>query len=620
MVALGRVRHDKMKDTQVLVSTLQRPHGATSSRIMSFSSSGKEAHLNTAVVAATKKRYETYKQATQLYFDVQRAKGEVYHVLFQRDGALGFSLHLVRDGEDGRTMIVVDRVNSDCEHGVTIKTSDELVMIYDFLLVQPTREDFLNILQRLAKSMRPLKLTFAKGKDRLTAMPTSSPRLKGKELERQAKLEAMRRDLEDDLAAAREAAKHDVLLKHHAATEQRLAYRKEKQESKVNEARAAAAELLDTHFDPTAPRVRAESWRAEAALLARKYRQKESDAKEVRTRARAASGMEHLDRVVKGSVVRMVLEGPDVDKGDALYAPGCAWHGRVGIVSDVRVNASGEVRLTVTFADAPLNRSVHGGHHPAVQACDGVAQAWKGDPKYVEVLVDHRDEALQLEMERSHNAKRASLLADHARDEKLEAAHDKGVTAHIFRAAPGEAQGGEEGRARAAEAAERERIRQTTECDVHAGAQRGRAGSIFTVKESEDKRERELQQKAAVAAMEDERKRREWEGRFAQTRKSAVVEHFDKRKKDRDDYVKGQQFGLKVKEFLCLAQEEEFDAPPRQPDMETELMLERSKLWQTKAADAPPLPPKPAKKPKPPPAKKYRDSIRVRGDNNVDHY
>ena len=233
MVALGRVRHDKMKDTQVLVSTLQRPHGATSSRIMSFSSSGKEAHLNTAVVAATKKRYETYKQATQLYFDVQRAKGEVYHVLFQRDGALGFSLHLVRDGEDGRTMIVVDRVNSDCEHGVTIKTSDELVMIYDFLLVQPTREDFLNILQRLAKSMRPLKLTFAKGKDRLTAMPTSSPRLKGKELERQAKLEAMRRDLEDDLAAAREAAKHDVLLKHHAATEQRLAYRKEKQESKV---------------------------------------------------------------------------------------------------------------------------------------------------------------------------------------------------------------------------------------------------------------------------------------------------------------------------------------------------------------------------------------------------
>ena len=99
MVALGRVRHDKMKDTQVLVSTLQRPHGATSSRIMSFSSSGKEAHLNTAVVAATKKRYETYKQATQLYFDVQRAKGEVYHVLFQRDGALGFSLHLVRDGD-----------------------------------------------------------------------------------------------------------------------------------------------------------------------------------------------------------------------------------------------------------------------------------------------------------------------------------------------------------------------------------------------------------------------------------------------------------------------------------------------------------------------------------------
>ena len=248
------------------------------------------------------------------------------------------------------------------------------------------------------------------------------------------------------------------------------------------------------------------------------------------------------------------------------------------------------------------------------------AQAWKGDPKYVEVLVDHRDEALQLEMERSHNAKRASLLADHARDEKLEAAHDKGVTAHIFRAAPGEAPGGEEGRAKAAEAAERERIRQTTECDVHAGAQRGRTGSIFTVKESEDKRERELQQKAAVAAMEDERKRREWEGRFAQTRKSAVVEHFDKRKKDRDDYVKGQQFGLKVKEFLCLAQEEEFDAPPRQPDMETELMLERSKLWQTKAADAPPLPPKPAKKPKPPPAKKYRDSIRVRGDNNVDHY
>ena len=74
MVALGRVRHDKMKDTQVLVSTLQRPHGATSSRIMSFSSSGKEAHLNTAVVAATKKRYETYKQATQLYFDVQRAR------------------------------------------------------------------------------------------------------------------------------------------------------------------------------------------------------------------------------------------------------------------------------------------------------------------------------------------------------------------------------------------------------------------------------------------------------------------------------------------------------------------------------------------------------------------
>lgn len=49
-------------------------------------------------------------------------------------------------------------------------------------------------------------------------------------------------------------------------------------------------------------------------------------------------------------------------------------------------------------------------------------------------------------------------------------------------------------------------------------------------------------------------------------------------------------------------------------------MLERSKLWQTKAADAPPLPPKPAKQPKPPPAKKYRDSIRVRGDNNVDHY
>ena len=620
MVTLGRVRHDKLKDTHVLVAPVTRPHGVTTSRIPSWSGSGKEAHLNTTIVAATKKRYETYKQATQLYYDVQRAKGEVYNVLFQRDGALGFSLHLVRDGEDGRTMIVVDRVQPDCEHGRTIKTSDELVMIYDFLLVQPTREDFLNILQRLAKSMRPLKLTFCKGKGRDVAVPTTSPRLKGKDLERQARLEERRRSLEADLERAREAAKHEVLMKHHAATEQRLAYRKAKQDSKVEEARAAAAELLDTTFDSEAPRVRAESWRAEAAKLARREVGETEAAAEETRRERAASGVEHLERVVAGSVVRMVFEGPGVDADDPLLKPGVAWHGRVGVVTAVDASPRGEVVCTVAFADAPLNRSVHGEHHPAVRASDGVAQKWKGDPKFVEVLVDHRDEALQLELERSHNAKRASLLAEHARDEKLEASHDQGVVAHIFRAAPEEQQGGEAARAKAKEAAERERLRQLNESSHHATALRAKQGAIFHVAPDEDARERERSQRAALEAMEAERRRREWEYRFSKPSKSAVVEHFDKEKRDHDDYVKGQKFGLYVKEFLCLAQDEEYDEPPAKPDIETELMVQRSKLWQSKTTEAPPLPPKQSRKPPPPKKRDPRGSIRVRGDNKVDHY
>ena len=120
--------------------------------------------------------------------------------------------------------------------------------------------------------------------------------------------------------------------------------------------------------------------------------------------------------------------------------------------------------------------------------------------------------------------------------------------------------------------------------------------------------------------MEAERKRREWEYRFSKPSKSAVVEHFDKEKRDHDDYVKGQKFGLYVKEFLCLAQDEEFDEPPAKPDIETELMVQRSKLWQSKTTEAPPLPPKQSRKPPPPKKRDPRGSIRVRGDNKVDHY
>ena len=122
------------------------------------------------------------------------------------------------------------------------------------------------------------------------------------------------------------------------------------------------------------PPERGRSWRRRAAARRMVTLGRVRHDKETR-RERAASGVEHLERVVAGSVVRMVFEGPGVDADDPLLKPGVAWHGRVGVVTAVDASPHGEVVCTVAFADAPLNRSVHGGHHPAVVASDAVCKS-----------------------------------------------------------------------------------------------------------------------------------------------------------------------------------------------------------------------------------------------------
>ena len=110
----------------------------------------------------TERRYEAFREATVLYCSALRASGKALDVTFKREGDVGFTLALRRDGVDGRSFITVASV-ANCEHA--LKIGDELLAVYDCVVVQPSRDDFTNLIGRIKRALRPLKFTFATAKN-----------------------------------------------------------------------------------------------------------------------------------------------------------------------------------------------------------------------------------------------------------------------------------------------------------------------------------------------------------------------------------------------------------------------------------------------------------------------
>lgn len=100
-----------------------------------------EQELDLIIRKETARRNQAFTEATLLYYNIVRSKGWVRHVSFEHEGDLGFTLALSRDGVDGRSVMTVDSVNAMCEHRNDVKVGDELVMIYDCLIIQPSRDD-----------------------------------------------------------------------------------------------------------------------------------------------------------------------------------------------------------------------------------------------------------------------------------------------------------------------------------------------------------------------------------------------------------------------------------------------------------------------------------------------
>lgn len=345
--------------------------------------------LDDVVKMETKRRYNAFADATQLYCNVLRTKGQLFDLVFNNEGDLGFTLVLSRDGADGRTMITVDTISKDCEHCHSIKVSDELMMIYDCLIVQPSREDFLNIAERIKKSMRPIKFTFSRFSqgDHLSArtirMSPTAADAAAKECEVAA--------AEGDFERLKEDVRKRLIEE---ASRARASKRAAEQAAAMEKVKLAAATYFgDQLAEKDALRqisfVRSDEWRNEAArLAAAKDSERTCVDKETSLTEDVGKDTAHAQRVVTGSVVRVLgcRSKPSIHTRH---------DGRTGIV--VRCEASygnGEF-ATVRFSDAPLNIS-HAAH-PSIVASGGVFQCIRIKSEYLEVLTQAQDDNVSAE-------------------------------------------------------------------------------------------------------------------------------------------------------------------------------------------------------------------------------
>lgn len=348
--------------------------------------------LDDVVKMETKRRYNAFADATQLYCNVLRTKGQLFDVVFTNEGDLGFTLVLSRDGADGRTMITVDTISKSCEHSDAIKVSDELMMIYDCLIVQPSREDFLNIAERIKKSMRPIKFTFsrlAQG-DHLAPRTIRMSHTAADEAAKKREASAM----EEELERLKEDVRKRLIEESEEASRARASKRAAEEAAAMEKVKLAAAswfvdQLAEKETFRQMPVVRADEWRKEAArLTSATHSESVCGEKESALIEDGGEGSAHAQPVLTGSVVRVL---------GCRSQPSTHTHyvGRTGVV--IRTEAcfgDGEF-ATVRFCDAPLNAS-HS-THPSIVASGGLFQFLRIKSDYLEVLNQAQDSSTRAE-------------------------------------------------------------------------------------------------------------------------------------------------------------------------------------------------------------------------------
>lgn len=302
-------------------------------------------HLDTVVKREAKRRYLAFAEATVLYYEQLRASGLVFSLVFTRDPS--FTLALRRDGDDGRTMLTVESIAETCEHGDKLEASDQLLMIYDCLIVEPSREDFVNLVDRIDKAMRPIKFTFARGQGQ------------GNKLD-------MYESSSGEVARRCAEARKSVFQEAERAAQVRAAYQRDRDAAAMAAARLAAAPYFAEDARAAEAvrrrsRERADAWRFEASELFSMHDDTDTFA--------VAPEPPCADLIVPGAIVR-VLDA--ASEGDTPQ-------GRLGTV--IRVD---DAVATVRFSDAPLNRSF--ADHPAVVASGGLRQSWRGRRACLELV------------------------------------------------------------------------------------------------------------------------------------------------------------------------------------------------------------------------------------------
>mmetsp|Transcript_30900 Transcript_30900/g.99689 ORF Transcript_30900/g.99689 Transcript_30900/m.99689 type:complete len:309 (+) Transcript_30900:106-1032(+) len=109
--------------------------------------------------------------------DLDRA-GRLYDVDFRKHGPLGFKILLARGDKSTRRRVIVDETFEYCEAFATLRPLDELVAVQGDLLIEMDPEAFGELVRRL-RSLRPLRLTFAKGDGRDGAFRKQTDERKG---------------------------------------------------------------------------------------------------------------------------------------------------------------------------------------------------------------------------------------------------------------------------------------------------------------------------------------------------------------------------------------------------------------------------------------------------------
>ena len=94
--------------------------------------------------------------------------GKLYDVDFTQSGPLGFKILLARGAKSTRRRVIVDETFEYCEAYHLLRPNDEIIAVQGDLLIEMDPEAFGELVRRL-RSLRPLRLTFAKGDGRQEA-------------------------------------------------------------------------------------------------------------------------------------------------------------------------------------------------------------------------------------------------------------------------------------------------------------------------------------------------------------------------------------------------------------------------------------------------------------------